>query len=242
MALALQDNPEALVLCNGYKDRAYIETALLAQKLGRKVIIVMDRMGELDTILAAARELDIRPVIGVRARLSTQGRRQVGGVHGRPLEVRPDRRRDGERGGAPARDRHAGLPAAPALPHRLADHRHPRHQGRAARGQPHLRRAGRLGAQHALPRLRRRAGRRLRRQPDQLPLLGELHAAGVRRRHRHAGGGGLQREGRAAPRHRDRVGPRADRAPLRAGLQRARHATRCCWARSPSRWPRTSTA
>ena len=34
VALALQDNPEALILCNGYKDRAYIETALLAQKLG----------------------------------------------------------------------------------------------------------------------------------------------------------------------------------------------------------------
>jgi arginine decarboxylase len=73
VALALQENPEALILCNGYKDRAYIETALLAQKLGRRVIITMDRLGELDTILAAARELDIHPVIGVRARLSTKG-------------------------------------------------------------------------------------------------------------------------------------------------------------------------
>jgi arginine decarboxylase len=73
VALALQDNPEALILCNGYKDKAYIETALLAQKLGRKVVITMDRMAELDTILAAAAELDIRPVIGVRARLTTKG-------------------------------------------------------------------------------------------------------------------------------------------------------------------------
>jgi len=73
VALALQDNPDALILCNGYKDRAYIETALLAQKLGRKVIITMDRMAEIDTILAAARELDIRPAIGVRARLTTKG-------------------------------------------------------------------------------------------------------------------------------------------------------------------------
>src|SRR5207245_10375552 len=47
VALALQENPEALILCNGYKDRAYIETALLAQKLGRKVIITMDRLAEL---------------------------------------------------------------------------------------------------------------------------------------------------------------------------------------------------
>jgi arginine decarboxylase len=73
VALALQENPEALILCNGYKDRAYIETALLAQKLGRRVIIVMDRIGELDTIVAAVQELEIRPVIGVRARLATKG-------------------------------------------------------------------------------------------------------------------------------------------------------------------------
>ncbi len=73
VALAVQENPEALILCNGYKDRAFIETALLAQKLGRRVVITMDRMGELDTILAAASELDLRPVIGVRARLATKG-------------------------------------------------------------------------------------------------------------------------------------------------------------------------
>lgn len=73
VALALQENPDALVLCNGYKDRAYIETALLAQKLGRRVIIIMDRMAELETILLAAKDLDVRPVIGVRARLSTKG-------------------------------------------------------------------------------------------------------------------------------------------------------------------------
>lgn len=73
VALALQENPEALILCNGYKDRAFIETALLAQKLGRRVVITIDRMGEIDTILAAAAELDLRPVIGVRARLTTKG-------------------------------------------------------------------------------------------------------------------------------------------------------------------------
>ncbi len=73
VALAVQENPEALILCNGYKDRAFIETALLAQKLGRRVVITIDRMGELDTILSAAADLDLRPVIGVRARLTTKG-------------------------------------------------------------------------------------------------------------------------------------------------------------------------
>jgi arginine decarboxylase len=73
VALALQESPDALILCNGYKDRAFIETALLAQKIGRKVIITVDRLGELDTILTAAADLDQRPVIGVRARLATKG-------------------------------------------------------------------------------------------------------------------------------------------------------------------------
>jgi len=73
VVLALQENPEALILCNGYKDKAYIETALLAQKLGRTVVITLDRMAEIDTILSSARELDIRPIIGVRARLVTKG-------------------------------------------------------------------------------------------------------------------------------------------------------------------------
>jgi arginine decarboxylase len=73
VALALQENPEALILCNGYKDRAYIETALLAQKLGRKVVITIDRHAELETILSASRDLGITPMIGVRARLSTKG-------------------------------------------------------------------------------------------------------------------------------------------------------------------------
>jgi arginine decarboxylase len=73
VALALQENPDALILCNGYKDKAFIETALLAQKLGRRVVITIDRMGELDTILSAAADLSLRPAIGVRARLTTKG-------------------------------------------------------------------------------------------------------------------------------------------------------------------------
>src|SRR5215475_8537942 len=73
VALALLDTPEALIICNGYKDRAYVETALLAQRIGRTPYIVIDRPGELDLVIKTARELDIRPHIGVRARLSTRG-------------------------------------------------------------------------------------------------------------------------------------------------------------------------
>ena len=71
--LPLIDTPEALIICNGYKDRAYIEIALLAQKLGRTPIIVMDRFHELDLVINVSRELGIRPHIGVRAKLTTRG-------------------------------------------------------------------------------------------------------------------------------------------------------------------------
>jgi len=73
VALALQDNPEALLILNGYKDVEYIETALLAQRLGRYSIIVIDRFRELELVIQAAERLGIRPHIGVRAKLSARG-------------------------------------------------------------------------------------------------------------------------------------------------------------------------
>ncbi len=73
IALALLDTPGALIICNGYKDRAYIETALLAQRLGRTPIIVVDRFHEIELILKTASELGIRPHLGIRARLSSKG-------------------------------------------------------------------------------------------------------------------------------------------------------------------------
>ena len=71
--LALLDNPDALLVLNGYKDVEYMETALLSQKLGRYPIVVIDRYRELDLLLQVARRLGIRPHIGVRAKLTTKG-------------------------------------------------------------------------------------------------------------------------------------------------------------------------
>ncbi len=71
--LALLDNPDALLVLNGYKDVEYMETALLSQKLGRYPIVVIDRYRELDLLLQVARRLGIRPHIGVRAKLTTRG-------------------------------------------------------------------------------------------------------------------------------------------------------------------------
>lgn len=72
IALAELDTPNALLICNGYKDQAYIETALLAQQLGRYPILVIDRFPEVELIVKTAIQLDIRPHIGIRARLSAR--------------------------------------------------------------------------------------------------------------------------------------------------------------------------
>lgn len=64
---------ESLLICNGYKDQQYIETALLASKLGRKPIIVIERLEELSLAIAVSRNLGIEPVLGVRVKLSTRG-------------------------------------------------------------------------------------------------------------------------------------------------------------------------
>ena len=74
VALAMMDDPEALIICNGYKDRRYIETALLTAKLGRDVVIVVEKLSEVGPILEAAERLNVRPKLGVRAKLSGPGR------------------------------------------------------------------------------------------------------------------------------------------------------------------------
>ncbi len=73
IALALLDTTGALLICNGYKDREYIETAMLAQKLGQTPIIVLEQVEEVDLVIEASRQLGIKPIVGVRAKLSTQG-------------------------------------------------------------------------------------------------------------------------------------------------------------------------
>lgn len=73
ITLSSMRRSNGLVICNGYKDRAYIETALLAQRLDKKVIIVLERLEEVDVAIQASQRLGIRPLLGVRAKLSSKG-------------------------------------------------------------------------------------------------------------------------------------------------------------------------
>ncbi len=71
--MALVEDPEALIVCNGYKDEEYIETALLASRLGRRVVLVVEKLSELRLIHEVSRRAKIAPLIGVRSRLATRG-------------------------------------------------------------------------------------------------------------------------------------------------------------------------
>ncbi|GAB1370874.1 biosynthetic arginine decarboxylase [Candidatus Kapaibacterium sp.] len=71
--LAIQDNPNALVICNGYKDEAFIELALLAQKMGKNVFLVVEKLNELKLILKISKRLNVKPNIGIRIKLASSG-------------------------------------------------------------------------------------------------------------------------------------------------------------------------
>lgn len=73
IALASLKTPGALLICNGYKDREYIETAMLARRLGQTPIIVLEQIEEVGLAIEASKKLGIQPILGVRAKLSAKG-------------------------------------------------------------------------------------------------------------------------------------------------------------------------
>src|SRR4051794_16109476 len=73
-ALAMHKDPESLIICNGYKDRAFIRIALLGRKLEKPTIIVVEKLEELEQTIRAAKEVGLEPLIGIRVRLYSKGR------------------------------------------------------------------------------------------------------------------------------------------------------------------------
>ncbi len=73
IALAVHDSNNRLIICNGYKDEDYIRIALLGRRLGKRVIIVVEQLSELQPILRIAQEMGVKPMIGLRAKLNTRG-------------------------------------------------------------------------------------------------------------------------------------------------------------------------
>src|SRR5580658_7834174 len=71
--LALQNQMGSLIICNGYKDAGFIKMAILGLKLGKKVIMVVEKLEELRQIITISKQLGVEPLIGIRARLLSKG-------------------------------------------------------------------------------------------------------------------------------------------------------------------------
>lgn len=73
LAIALLDDFESLIICNGYKDYSFVELALNASRMGKKVIIVVEKLSELHEIITLSTQLNIKPLLGVRVKLTNRG-------------------------------------------------------------------------------------------------------------------------------------------------------------------------
>ncbi len=71
--LAMQSQAGSLIICNGYKDVGFIKMALMGNKLGKKVIMVVEKLEELKQIITVSRQVGVEPLIGIRARLLSKG-------------------------------------------------------------------------------------------------------------------------------------------------------------------------
>jgi len=82
MSCLLRGSPEALLVCNGYKDEEYVSLALMARAMDLNTVIVLEQEEELDVVVDAARRLGVRPVVGLRAKLRTKHSGHFGATSG----------------------------------------------------------------------------------------------------------------------------------------------------------------
>ncbi|WP_437680437.1 biosynthetic arginine decarboxylase [Sorangium sp. So ce131] len=71
--LSVHSDAESLIVCNGYKDENFIRTALIGRKLGKKVILIAEKLSEVRMITRVAKDMNVEPMIGLRVRLLTEG-------------------------------------------------------------------------------------------------------------------------------------------------------------------------
>ena len=135
VAMASNDTP---IICNGFKDAEFIETAMLAQKIGRQIIPVVEKYTELGLILEYAEKIGVRPQIGMRVKLAARGSgrwQSSGGYRSKFGLTVSEILRGLEELKQP---RHGRLLQAAALPSRKPDHQHPPDQGGAERSGPRV--------------------------------------------------------------------------------------------------------
>ncbi len=220
-ALAYLDDPEAFLVCNGYKDEEFVDLALYGQKMGVRTVLVLEMPGELPLILRRAAALGVRPRIGVRMKPTTRasghwndsgGDRSVFGLNAAQLIDVVDQLRQAEMLDClQLLHYHLGS----QLPN-IRDIR--RGVGEACRVYTGLVQEGAPTAGR-----RRRPGRRLRRLAHQLRQQPQLHHQRVLLGYRRGGHEHLRRAGHTAPDTHQRVRPGARGVLLGAHLQHPRH-------------------
>ncbi|HMG34165.1 MAG TPA: biosynthetic arginine decarboxylase [Blastocatellia bacterium] len=72
-ALSLEQTPDSLLICNGFKDEAFVNLALMGVQIGKRVVIVVEKLNELKMILRRSQETGVKPLIGIRAKLYSKG-------------------------------------------------------------------------------------------------------------------------------------------------------------------------
>ena len=128
LAVVAMANDDVPIICNGFKDAEYIEMALLAQKIGRQVFIVIEKYTDLELILRSAEKIGVRPMLAVRVRLASLGAGRWQGFRRFPLQVRPLGQRNAPRAGGTEDPRHGRLLPPPALSPGQPDLQHPHDQ------------------------------------------------------------------------------------------------------------------
>ena len=224
--LAIADN-QTPIICNGFKDDEYIEMVMLAKKIGRNIIPVVEKYTELDLILKHSQRVGVRPVIGLRVKLASRGSgrwKSSGGYRSKfGLTVTEALRALEQLKAVHMEDClellhfHLGSQITNIRQIKGAV----MEAARVLRGTaPRRRRAALYGR-------RRRPGHRLRRLADGFRIERQLHAAGIRQRRRVSHPEHLRRSRGAASDHRFGKRPRGGRVSQRAGVQRpGRHRIR----------------
>ena len=69
----MNEDAESLTILNGYKDEEYLRLAMLGRKLGRKMIVVVEKFSELSKLIKISKEMNVRPLIGIRSKISVRG-------------------------------------------------------------------------------------------------------------------------------------------------------------------------
>jgi len=73
-ALAVHTDPESLIVCNGYKDDAYIRMAMIGRKLGKRIVLIAEKLSEVRHIVKVASDMNVMPLVGIRVRLVSKGK------------------------------------------------------------------------------------------------------------------------------------------------------------------------